>query len=534
MLKRVPHYYLILGIIILCYSVIILSYSTYFPAWDSLNYITKIMDGISKPFNFFNFEEFGHPSEAYLLILALPQYFSPYNIRLLHTTNMFFSITAIFFFWKILRYIFGDENMAEMLIITGLFAFFPPFVANAIYITPDYGVFIYFLPCMYFILNRKYLPALIFGTGMVLSKETGAIIYIQMVFILFLFELFKNHLKIFSRKTVKKYLFLFIPGYSLLIYYVAKYLFSNSQTVFWIWWDKLFSPTASWTGNYPGWNPARIPAAYLIGIFIINFIWIITVTNILGFLAVVWRKTMRKSVLPSIRKEAFIYILLLMPCIYLTVTYIKSFLNIRYFITLYPLFLICFCFSSLLIKNKITRIAFLSATLAVFVIANFFTYDPVSIKVFGTFKFGNHNILAVNSYTGECCGYGRDQLVYNLQFTNISFILDNIFHDLNPDQNMYVATDIQAGDLMVQPLEKNSLRRSFHGKREIFALKDFTWDFLHKDLATPEEIYYFKFPFAMESDNLPAYLKIYSVAEEKQYKRNGYGITVYKMVKKKA
>lgn len=37
----------------------------------------------------------------------------------------------------------------------------------------------------------------------------------------------------------------------------------------------------------------------------------------------------------------------------------------------------------------------------------------------GTFDFGTHKMLKMTSLTGECCGYGRDQLVYNLEFVHL-------------------------------------------------------------------------------------------------------------------
>ena len=42
--------------------------------------------------------------------------------------------------------------------------------------------------------------------------------------------------------------------------------------------------------------------------------------------------------------------------------------------------------------------------------------DPVSRAVWGTFPAGPRPMYDMTSITGECCGHGRDQLAYNLEF----------------------------------------------------------------------------------------------------------------------
>jgi hypothetical protein len=60
------------------------------------------------------------------------------------------------------------------------------------------------------------------------------------------------------------------------------------------------------------------------------------------------------------------------------------------------------------------------------------TIDPVSRRLWGTFRFGEHELLRATSMTRECCGYGRDQLVYNLQFTAFAEAQDALYAQLRP------------------------------------------------------------------------------------------------------
>jgi len=53
------------------------------------------------------------------------------------------------------------------------------------------------------------------------------------------------------------------------------------------------------------------------------------------------------------------------------------------------------------------------------------TIDPLSRWLFGTFPFGQRDLLELTSITHECCAAGRDQLVYNLEFTTLAALMDD-------------------------------------------------------------------------------------------------------------
>jgi hypothetical protein len=62
--------------------------------------------------------------------------------------------------------------------------------------------------------------------------------------------------------------------------------------------------------------------------------------------------------------------------------------------------------------------------------------------VWGTFRAGDRELLRVTSITGECCGYGRDQLAYNLEFTALAELQDVLFARIRPsEQTIFVAHD---------------------------------------------------------------------------------------------
>jgi hypothetical protein len=59
--------------------------------------------------------------------------------------------------------------------------------------------------------------------------------------------------------------------------------------------------------------------------------------------------------------------------------------------------------------------------------------DPVSRAMYGTFAIGDRDLFRMTGVSGECCGAGRDQLAYNLQFTKLG--------DLASDATAALATD---------------------------------------------------------------------------------------------
>ena len=74
-------------------------------------------------------------------------------------------------------------------------------------------------------------------------------------------------------------------------------------------------------------------------------------------------------------------------------------------------------------------------------ISNFVTVDPVSKKMFGTFKFGDHEMLGLGQMDGwpseagqaVTVAGGRDQIVYSPEITVVHEVLQNLYETLRLD-----------------------------------------------------------------------------------------------------
>src|SRR3712207_8880998 len=69
-------------------------------------------------------------------------------------------------------------------------------------------------------------------------------------------------------------------------------------------------------------------------------------------------------------------------------------------------------------------------------------------------------MLRVTSITRECCGYGRDQLAYNLEFTALSEAQDALYARIAPGNQTVLLTHDYANLHTVGPLDAARRRRT--------------------------------------------------------------------------
>lgn len=496
------------------------------------------MNAVSRPFNLFNFDNYGHPSMVYFFILGLGQYLDFGNMSLLYLTNAILYTSAIIAFWGILTEIFrGEKYKKEIFTVTFLFSFYPITLANTFQTMPDFGVFIFYVLFLYFFLRQQTLYAVLVSIGLIFSKEYGLLLYLVAIICDFGFHLWEK------KPDAGRLLYL-IPLVLFALRIAVKTLFLH-QDAYWghidpshpLLFDKTFPPLVL----------ARIPLSYFSVIFILNFNWILTIFIFAGFVFLLWRLLTRKAFVSDevqIRKIGFVMCLFGGSSFLLTI--FKTFTNPRYFMPLYPLMIILFYFGLItVVKNNGTRKIVLITAALLFFISNFRTIDPISEKIYGTFQFGRHKILKMTSITGECCGYGRDQLVYNLEYTQFHFLLDKILTDIRPDAHTVLAYHPLEG-LYIIPRISGSYKRTMKINDTFKPLLSGEYGFMpdtnfpgqivftFDDLAVkPETLYYIEFPNVDNRDALSMFWRYYSTAEAKIYENLGYQLKVDVMELKK-
>jgi hypothetical protein len=198
-------------------------------------------------------------------------------------------------------------------------------------------------------------------------------------------------------------------------------------------------------------------------VFVVGFLWIPTAIIALDALVGVVRAAQRKPAraLPGANRDLVAFVLVLTAVIAWLLTRYETFSNARYYLPAYPLLLIAACCA--LVRLGVPRRA-REATIALvavlLTISTTRTIDPVSRHLWGTFGFGERQLLRVTAITRECCGYGRDQLAYNLEFTALAEAQDALYARLRPTNRTALVTHDYANLYTVGPIDARTHQRT--------------------------------------------------------------------------
>jgi len=519
--------FIVIGIL-LAYAFLVSRFFDFASIWDAQSNVGLVVAAVAKPFNLFNFEQSSHPNQAYFLLQSLGQKLDPGNIFFIHSVDVLLGIFAICAFFGILRHIAPDKkNLPEVYLMTFLFAFYPIFTANALYVMYDFALASFMAVTLYFLLKRRFMLAGVFGVGQLFSKEPGIAIYGLTLFLYYLFFVSNKRKIVTYIKHIKEMGIVFTPYLILLIYALVKAMVEKS-VVFFSAQMPVFMNATSYKSLWPTWEISQVRLSYFVTIFVLNFNWILTLVVLFGVMRLVWLYVRRRKHLVEIDTRASLFFFTLFVPVLFILTYIKIFTNPRYFMPAYFLLLILFFIATTLIPLVFVRRVLLVGVVVLMFVSNFETIDPVSRKIYGTFQFGNHTMLKMTSITGECCGYGRDQLVYNLQYIYIERLTNKIFEYYRPDENTAFAYDRIQGNIFSLPIDRTTHRRTWR-TINTFVPRDIAWTFFDPSYPRPDTVYFIDYPFVGPTDTLSHFLSYYKIESKKIFEMDGYTLPVYKL-----
>jgi hypothetical protein len=207
----------------------------------------------------------------------------------------------------------------------------------------------------------------------------------------------------------------------------------------------------------------------------------------------------------------------------------RTYTNFRYFLPLCPLVLLAFYAS---LARRVGSAALRTATFAVVAVllcvSNFRTVDPISRAVFGSWRFGDHVMLDVTARTHECCGRGRDQLVYNLQFTEIAYLQDLLYERIQPRTDAVLVAEDQAIWYLPGRIDPVTFHRTLAPTAPLDP-KLLTVEVLAALHPLPTEITFIAFPNVDNRAALGIVGLAYNVTETFEVERRGYRMTAYRM-----
>jgi len=285
-----------------------------------------------------------------------------------------------------------------------------------------------------------------------------------------------------------------------------------------IWWNATHAQPAVWKhtwqhGTLDGFRFFDLSdstfVSYAAGVFVVGFMWIVTALIAADLLGGGVRMAKRgpKRTVPGADPARLAYVATLTVVLTYLLTSFRTWSNLRYFALLYPL-IIMLAFAAMLRLgvNGRMRAAMLLSIGALFTLSIYRSADPVSRAVYGTFSTGQRDMYRMASITREYSGPGRDELVYNLQFTGYHHVQNALFHALQPTDSTAFATSRVADWEIWSPLDAFTHSRTL---RQQGVIVPRYWD----DLALiaspkrPRDVWFLDFSYRPDHDNSLASLK---------------------------
>jgi hypothetical protein len=417
----------------------------YVPLWDGRVYTNCVTEAAFTTISMETLRCGGHPSQGWAIWLVLPQVFAPGSMAALHLTNLFLGIVAIIAFRVVLARVFPDSAHARGLDLVAIAAAVHPVVVSTL-LQPnvDFGVYVWFLVALAGLLSpgsAGRMTAMIAGVFLVFSKETGVLAYAAV--------LGMSRIIAWRRAgspPMKAYLAQRLGQISLLL--LPLVLFGAHVQM----WDKTHEVQAIWKHSWQqtpgeGFNffdlSEPIFRNYAAGLFILGFMWLawipVVIDGARGLTGIFRHKAPRP--VPGADLATLNWLTAMLVGLTYVLTSFRTWGNLRYFALLYPLFLLLTyaALTRLGVPARARHGAFV-ALIALFMLADYRSVDPISRLVWGTFDAGEKRMYRMSSITEEFEGPGRDQLVYNLEFTGYHHVQNEFFERIKPNDSTVIAT----------------------------------------------------------------------------------------------
>ena len=525
-IRRADKLFVILTVI---FAGIPLFHFSYVPIWDGWQFSRCYLAAATTG----SLWCFDHSSFLHTFLFSLTQRIDPGNFQLIYSLNLILGIFGLICLRSLLRYLFGDRlSSANINLITFCFGLNPVFLAHIIQPSLDFTLPIFLIILLLFLFKKRFLYAGAVGILMVFTKESGFMLYgisVALFIPIMIFTdpgLFKD-----KKRLVRTISLLALP-----ILLFALYMILTPQTQIGDSWidgiKKMF--------KFYLWH--KVILAQLISLFVINFTWIITsiiIINIfmmiLYFLKLLKHKNINKMVLNNRYERIYFYLLLIISCYFLTrIPFVN---NPRYMLPVLPILIIIFAGSlvKVLRKQSLITIA-LTVFLILLTVSSFRTIDPVSKKIFGTFKFGSHDMLemALFDSPGYKYGYGRDQLVYNFEFTQFHYVTEKILNKTGW-QRIFVVAPNANWTKDFTTFDISTGRRAIYGER-VTSLPLIYSNQISSRNEAPREFFYISYPH-FDKNNInekqrARLSRLYDLVRIIPLENDGYSLDVYHYVKK--
>lgn len=497
----------------------------YVPMWDGRIYADCIVTTALGALGASTLRCVDHVSHSYMLYAGAIQMLSPGSYPLILLANGLLYLASCAAFFLIVRRAFPEESHALGRGLASVaFALHPAILASVVQPTIDLPLLPGFLWGVVFVLRRNWVALIAVGLAMVFAKETGVILYAALVGSYGLLELIAARRSSREmRRAVVRLVPLAIPLIAFAAYLAYRATIPQA-TVVW----------AAGTSEKSILKRFIVPrfdrplASFLGMIFVLNFAWLASGLVAADAVVAVRRFIRRRGprALPGADPVAVRFLVVLALVTVYALTRFTTYANTRYLLVAFALTpIVAYAATVRLGLSARVRSLAIGVLAMGFAVSTIFTVDPVSRGLYGTFAFGDRSLLRLTRITHECCGAGRDQLVYNLQFTNLADLTSAAMASIRADTSttVFVPKDMLWGALGT--LDSIDHKRTLRRDRAIVP-----------HLSEPDSVLALHTParsvfLALPNGDVPSALRslseYYVVGPERRYSRGGYWLALY-------
>ncbi len=513
-----------LVLVIAAYVFVTVQYLDFVPLWDGAVYYDgarRAIDAVLSTGSLFAAEVHGHVSFAWMLLLSLPTLVAPDDHMVFNAWVIVLAVAAVLGFHRLLETFAGDRaGPWELAPWTAAFAFHPVVTGNWLNPNLDSGLMLFLVFHVLGWVKGRHVLAMLAGLGLVFTKETGLLLYpIAPVAAWIAFPVRRA-----EWRTAMSLLALLVPAMAFVLYAVAKI------------WHAGLPLTWQGLGYWQGvgmletlLRPLNVlhfdamTAAQLVHAFVLNGQWLFTL--MVGTVLVrYWRRPQKDGA----GRRAIILLLVVAFASLYAVTRFCPHDNTRYVLPFTWSFVLLGAVTVLLaVDRRMLRTSLAIAAMTLSIAGSFRTIDPVSIRLFGSFDVGEHRMLRMTSIARGCCGYGRDQLVYNLQFANFHYLQNPLFASIRPTAQTVV---VQAWDThwaIQMPLTREEFRRTMSGGDTVTPRYTYLAEF-EKLYAGTGEVIYIEYPNADNRRQLERLGQLFRHRWRFTVRRGGYALDAWR------
>lgn len=492
------------------------------PLWDGWIYATCVQDAARH----FSPEALScalHPTHAWVLVLSVAAALAPGSALALHLAGLVLLALGLDGVRRLLaRVLPGPEHAVGRALVVVAVAVHPVVLASLVHTNPDFGVFALVLAAVGVLAEERVGLASVLGVAACFTKELAVAIWAVVAL---------GYLGLKLKDAAGRRLAVAREHWALLVPVVVMAVFFAVQR---------FVQGSTWHPSGAGHEFAGFAPWYvtdpalrrdLAEIFVLGFMWLPTLVLLADAFVATARRVKRLEARPLPGADAGWATLLgvATALVVAGLTSYRTFGNVRYYTVLFPL-LLATAFVSLVRLGVPREVRHLVALvwIGLFTLGAWRSVDPVSRWVFGTLPMGERSLYAMTSVTRECCGYGRDQLAYNLEFTAYDAMLGRAYAETGvTSESLLVVPDAAYWQLSA-PLDPKTRRRTLPREGPLLVPRMVPDGALLSRGLRPPEFLYLAPPNA-PAPGLRALQREYEVTASAQVEAEGFTLPVYRL-----